>query len=76
MKQATKNIICTLIAACLAGTATPASAKDAKDWMRPENLRWACYQWENKVHFRRMGGPHVPFWWCSSNRGSTPKDGS
>ncbi len=36
--------------------------KNAKDWMRPENMRWACYQWENKVHFRRMGGPHVPFW--------------
>ena len=39
--------------------------KNAKDWMKPENLRWACYQWENKVHFRRMGGPHVPFW-CNS----------
>ena len=37
----------------------------AKDWMKPENMRWACYQWENKVHFRRMGGPHVPFW-CNS----------
>ena len=39
--------------------------KTAKDWMKPENMRWACYQWENKVHFRRMGGPHVPFW-CNS----------
>ena len=65
MKQATKIIIRALIAACLAETAMSASANDAKAWMRPENLRWACYQWENKVHFRRMGGPHVPFW-CNS----------
>ena len=32
------------------------------EWMRPENLRWAAYQWENKVHFRRIGGTHAPFW--------------
>ena len=65
MKTTTKIIIGALIAACLAETAMSASANDAKAWMRPENLRWACYQWENKVHFRRMGGPHVPFW-CNS----------
>ena len=41
------------------------AASAAKDWMKPENMRWANYQWENKVHFRRMGGPHVPFW-CNS----------
>ena len=65
MNQATKIIIRALIAACLAEKAMSAAANDAKAWMRPENLRWACYQWENKVHFRRMGGPHVPFW-CNS----------
>lgn len=33
--------------------------KSVPEWMRPENLRWAAYQWENKVHFRRMGGVHT-----------------
>ena len=32
--------------------------RTAPEWMHPENLRWAAYQWENKVHFRRMGGVH------------------
>ena len=56
-----------LTAAAFAVADAPKSieASGAKDWMRPENMRWACYQWENKVHFRRMGGPHVPFW-CNS----------
>ena len=52
------------MSAFAAATDHPA-ASDAGAWMRPENMRWANYQWENKVHFRRMGGPHVPFW-CNS----------
>ena len=35
--------------------------RNTPEWMKPENLRWAAYQWENKVHFRRMGGVHTVF---------------
>ena len=35
--------------------------RNTPDWMKPENLRWAAYQWENKVHFRRIGGNQTIF---------------
>ena len=65
-----KMLLDNLLVACLAALVFAGESKGdaragAKDWMQPENMRWACYQWENKVHFRRMGGPHVPFW-CNS----------
>lgn len=30
-------------------------------WMKPENFRWAAWQWEQLIHLKRLGGRYTPF---------------